>query len=81
MLEFKAGSFKIPQKTHCDILPIALYYTENVFEENYKDKKLVIHYLPAIHYEDYKEMNSLELAKYVQEEIQNVINDILAYRY
>lgn len=81
LLEFKAGSFKIPQKTHCDILPIALYYTENVFEENYKDKKLVIHYLPAIHYEDYKEMNSLELAKYVQEEIQDVINDILAYRY
>lgn len=81
LLEFKAGSFKIPQKSHCDILPIALYYTENIFEQDYTKKKVIIHYLPPIHYEDYREMSSLDLAKYVQEEIQDVINDILAYRY
>lgn len=81
LLEFKGGSFKIPEKSHCDILPIALYYTENIFEKDYKNKKVIIHYLPPIHYEDYKEMNSLELAKYIQEEIQDTINDILAFQY
>lgn len=81
LLEFKGGSFKIPLKSYCDILPIAIFYTENVFEKNYKDKKVVLHYLPPIHYDDYKEMNSLDLAKYVQEEIQDVINDIIVFRF
>ena len=34
LLEFKAGAFKIAEKTKCQILPIAFVGTEKVFEEH-----------------------------------------------
>lgn len=34
LLEFKAGAFKIAEKSNCKILPIAFYGTEKIFENN-----------------------------------------------
>lgn len=34
LLPFKAGAFKIPEKTNCYILPMAIINSENVFEKH-----------------------------------------------
>lgn len=39
LLEFKAGAFKIAEKTDCNILPIAFVGSENAFEKNHNRVK------------------------------------------
>lgn len=64
--EYKGGSFKIPEKSHCDILPVVLYNTENIFDKHGNDKKVYISFLSPIHYEEYKDKKALELSRIVQ---------------
>lgn len=70
LLEFKGGSFKIPLKSHCDILPICLHGTENVLDKNSNDKNITISILEPLTYDDYKDMNAIELSGYVQGLVQ-----------
>ena len=76
MREFHAGSFKIAMKAKSPILPIALIDCYKVFDEKgYKPVSMQIHYLPVIPYEEYKDMNTVELAQYVQERIEQVVSN------
>lgn len=68
-MEFQAGSFKIAQLAKAPIVPVTIRNTASIFEENKKIKKgkTLIKYHPAITYEQYKDMDSIELAKMVEE--------------
>lgn len=68
--EFKAGAFKIPLKTKADIIPVTLYGTETIFDEEIK-KEIKISFLKPIKYEEYKNMKTTELSTY----IKNLINE------
>ena len=63
MLEFHRGSFKCATKAQCPILPIALIDSFKVLDQKgSKPVNVQIHYLKPIPYEEYKEMNTAELA-------------------
>ncbi len=75
MLEFHSGSFKCAIKTKCPIIPIAFIDSFKVLDQ--KGSKLVtvqIHYLEPIMYEEYKDMNTVELAAMVRNRIEETIN-------
>lgn len=72
--EFKGGSFKSAVKAKCPIVPVALIDSYVPFDiPSIKRVKVKIVYLPPIQYEDYKDMKTTEIAKMVQEQIQNKI--------
>ncbi|MBQ7067329.1 MAG: 1-acyl-sn-glycerol-3-phosphate acyltransferase [Lachnospiraceae bacterium] len=76
MLEFHGGSFKCATKAKCPILPIALIDSYKVLDQ--KGSKLVtvqIHFLEPIPYEEYKELNTVELAEMVHSKIEKVVID------
>lgn len=76
LLEFKAGSFKIPQKSKCDIYPVVLYNTEIVLDKDSNFNKIFISFLPPIRYNEYKDMKTTQIAKYVEEKIQTEYNNL-----
>ena len=74
MLEFHNGSFKCAIKAKCPILPIALIDSYKVLDQ--KGSKWVtvqIHYLEPIYYEEYKDMNTVQLAQMVHNRIEKVV--------
>ena len=74
MLEFHSGSFKCALKTKCPILPMALVDCFKVLDQKgSKPVDVQIHYLEPIYYEEYKDMNTTELAKYVRSKIENTV--------
>ena len=80
-LDFKSGSFKIPLKSKCDIIPICVFNTEYVFDDVSKEKeKIYISFLPKITYEEYKDLKTNDISKLVQKQIQNEFNK-LNYSY
>ncbi len=76
MLEFHGGSFKCATKSKCPILPIALIDSFKVLDQKgCKPVALQIHYLKPIPYEEYQEMNTVELAAMVRSRIESVIKE------
>jgi len=76
MLEFHGGSFKCAIKTKCPVLPIALIDSFKVLDQKgCKPVKVQIHYLEPILYEEYKDMNTMELASMVRARIEKVIKE------
>lgn len=76
MMDFHSGSFKAALKAKCPILPVAFVNSFKVLDEKGTAPVSVgIHYLPAIPYEDYKDMNTVELAAFVKEKIQAAIDE------
>lgn len=74
MQEFHAGSFKCATKTKCPILPVALIDSFKVLDQKgCKPVAVQIHYLEPIYYEEYKDMNTLELAALVRSRIEAAI--------
>ena len=74
MLEFHSGSFKCATKTKCPILPVAFVDSFKVLDQKGCKKVTVqIHYLEPISYEEYQEMNTVELAAYVRGKIEAVV--------
>lgn len=74
MLEFHSGSFKCATKAQCPIVPIALIDSFKVLDQKgSKMVKVQIHYLEPIQYEEYKELNTTELANMVHKRIEEVI--------
>jgi len=63
--EFHAGSFKIATKTQC---PIVIANITNVMDIKkrflFKITNTKIYFLKTLYYEDYKDMNTQELAEY-----------------
>lgn len=76
MLEFHSGSFKCAIKAKCPVIPIALVDCFKVLDQKgSKPVSMQIHYLTPILYEEYKDMNTTQLADLVKERIQKKINE------
>ena len=76
MLEFHGGSFKCATKSKCPIVPIALIDSFKVLDQKgCKPVTLQIHYLKPIPYEEYHDMNTVELAAMVRSRIESVIKE------
>jgi 1-acyl-sn-glycerol-3-phosphate acyltransferase len=70
--DFKAGTFKYTMSIKKKIVPVALYGNTFISDKRYKNK---VHHvfcsiLPALSYEDYKDMTTLEVASKVQNMVQ-----------
>lgn len=78
MLEFHSGSFRCALKAKCPIVPVAFVDSFRVLDEKgSKPVSVQIHYLPAIPYEEYKSLNTTELAALVKTRIQEKLNQCL----
>lgn len=74
MLEFHSGSFKCAKKAKCSILPIALIDSYKVLDQKgSRQVKVQIHYLEPIPYDEYKELNTIEIAKMVRSRIEKKV--------
>lgn len=74
MLEFHSGSFKCATKTKCPIVPVAFVNSFKVLDEKgCKPINVQIHYLKPISYEEYQDMNTVELATMVHDRIEAVV--------
>ena len=74
MLDFHSGSFKCATKTGCPIVPVALIDSFKVLDQKgSKPVAVQIHYLKPILYEEYKDMNTVELAAMVRSRIEAVV--------
>lgn len=72
--EFKGGSFKCATKSKTPIIPVALIDCFKPFDESSTRQVTVqVHFLDPIYYEEYKEMNTTEIAKLVKERIVEAI--------
>ncbi len=75
MGEFHGGSFRCALKAKCPIVPIAYIDSFRPLDEKgSKPLTVQMHYLPAIPYEQFKDMNTVELAALVKEKIQEAID-------
>lgn len=76
MLEFKGGTFKAAIDAKKPIVPVALIDCYKVFDNNtISPVEAQIHYLEPLYYEDYQDMNSTEIAQYVQSRIAECIKE------
>lgn len=74
MLDFHNGSFKCALKAKCPIVPVALINSFLVLDQKgWKPVNVQIHYLEPISYEEYKDMNTVELASMVHDRIEAVV--------
>ncbi len=77
LLEFKGGSFKAATKAKCPIVPVALIDSFKPFDTNTTSQVTVqVHFLKPLYYEDYKDMNTKEIAALVRERIQSTIREV-----
>lgn len=75
--EFKGGSFKGAVKARCPIVPVALLDSYKVFDtDSIAPVTVQLYYLKPLYYEDYKDMKTVEIAKYVKEQIENKIAEV-----
>lgn len=75
MLEFHGGTFKCVTKSKKPIVPFALIDSYKVLDQKgSKPVDVQLHYLPPIYYEEYKDMNTNEIAAMVKSRIQEVID-------
>ena len=75
LLEFHSGSFKCAIKAKCPVIPIAFIDSFKVLDQKgCKPVNVQIHYLEPIYYEEYKDMNTVELAALVRGRIEATIN-------
>ncbi len=69
-MEFHNGSFRCAIKAKCPVVPIALVDCYKVLDQKgSKPVTVQIHYLPAIPYEEYADLNTKELAAMVHDRI------------
>ena len=79
LLEFHNGSFRCAVKSKCPVVPIALVDCYKVLDQKgSKPVSVQIHYLSPIPYEEYKDMNTKELAALVRQRIEDKIHSCLA---
>lgn len=79
--EFKAGSFKAATKAMCPIVPVALVDSFRPFDTNTIAKVTVqVHFLKPLLYEEYKDMRTGEIAKLVENRVQEKIQSFCERR-
>jgi 1-acyl-sn-glycerol-3-phosphate acyltransferase len=75
--EFHPGSFKIPLKTKCPIIPVAIYDSFKPFSVNsLKKVTTLVYYLEPIFHDQYAGMSTKELCSLVYEKISTKIAEI-----
>ncbi len=73
---FKGGSFKAATKAKCPIVPVALIDSFKPFDsKSLKQATVQVHFLEPLYYEDYKDMNTNEIAEYCEKKIQETIDN------
>lgn len=78
--EFKGGSFKCAQKAKAPIVPVAIINSWKVFGEKGLALGAVeteVHFLSPLYYDEYKDMNTNQIASTVKNRIQQTILDNL----
>ena len=76
LLEFHNGSFRCATKSKCAVVPVALVDCYKVLDhKGSKPVTVQIHYLEPILYEEYKELNTKELAALVRDRIEAKIKE------
>ncbi len=79
--EFKPGCFKSALKAKVPIVPVALIDSYKVFEGFHPGRVYTqVHYLPAIPYEEYKDMKTVEISELVRQKIIDKIDEVLKER-
>lgn len=74
LLDFKGGSFKAATKAKCPIIPVAMLDSFKPFDTGTIDPvKVQVHFLEPLLYEEYKDMNTNEIAKEVKSRIEEAI--------
>ena len=77
LIKFKSGCFKICLKSKVPIVPVALidsYKPYNSWDTG--EIKTYIYYLEPICYDEYKDMNTHQIAELVKERIENKIKEV-----
>lgn len=75
MIDFKPGAFKLAMKPKADILIVTIYDAAKVkIKIPLKKQRVYVHITEHLKYEDYKDLNSIELAKQVKETIQKQLD-------
>ena len=75
MVDFHSGSFKCAIKTKCPVIPVAFIDSFKVLDQKgCKPVGVQIHYLKPIMFEEYKDMNTTELANLVRGRIQETLD-------
>lgn len=75
--DFKAGSFKIATKTRCPIVPVAHADSYKVLDSKGTEPVTVkIRVLKPICYDEYKDMNTAEIAAYVQKLVSDAVTEL-----
>lgn len=73
-LDFKGGSFKAAMRAKCPIVPVAVIDAFKPFDTHSADPVTVqVHYLKPLLYDEYKDMKSTDIAKYVKKQIEDKI--------
>lgn len=74
VMPFKAGSFKAAIRAKAPIVPVAIIDSYKAFEKNTLGRvRTQVHFLAPIHYEEYKEMKTVEIAQMVENMITECI--------
>lgn len=75
--DFKAGCFRIPLKTKTSIVPVVLIDSWKVYNSTQLTPVTTqVHYLKPIHYEEFKDLRTHQIAAMVKERIKNKIAEI-----
>lgn len=73
--DFKAGCFKIGLKSKVPIVPVVLYDSYKPYNTwNFGKMKTQVHFLEPIYYEEYKDMNTKQIADMVKNKIQDKLD-------
>jgi len=76
MIDFKSGAFKLAMKPKSDILICTLYNLADILKKfSFRRLKVYVHIHKILKYEDYKELNSTELAEKVKGIIQKQLDE------
>ena len=75
MNAFKAGSLKPAFKAQCTIVPVCMKNSYLIDVGGKNTNPVEIHFLKALDYEDFKDMNTQELADLLQNRIAEVLNN------
>ena len=77
--EFMPGAFKAAIKARCPIVPVALIDSHKVYLKNtLKRVKCQIHYLEPILFDEYKNLNTHEIAELVKSRICDKMKEVQA---
>lgn len=70
--DFHSGSFKIAVRNKLPIVPVCIYLTDRIVNQNYHYTQYPIQvtYLKPLTYDDYKDMTMNEIASYVKDAVE-----------